>query len=147
METFISINNRIFKTLLDTWELSRSIEPHGSFLGHAVFFQVDDRTLSYQEMGEMTLSEGHVLDDVQKRYIYKLEDDAIAVYFDDGPDKGKLFHRLKFDENGFAEAHHDCPPDTYHTKMQIKSAEEFEIEHVVKGPRKDYKISSHYKKK
>jgi len=139
--------NEIFENWLGKWALTRKIDPHGSFAGQAVFSRVDDNTILYQETGELTLVEGHVLDDVQKRYIYKLEENAIVVYFDDGPDKGKLFHRLKFDANGMAEAHHNCPPDKYYTKMRITSGCEFEITHDVSGPRKDYKIFSKYKKR
>ena len=85
--------NEIFHNFLGTWSLSRSVVPHGSLEGRASFFRIDDITLQYEERGELSLNEGETLSDVSKKYLYKLEEDAIAVYFDDGPDKGKLFHR------------------------------------------------------
>jgi len=137
----------MLNALLGIWNLKRTITPHGYFSGEATFTEIRKDTLQYIEHGVLTLENGEILTDVQKRYIYKREGDAIAVYFDDGPDKGKLFHRLVFNDEGVAEASHDCPPDTYKTKMHAISSEEFTLTHDVSGPRKAYQIQSHYKKR
>lgn len=140
------IIDNLFLFFAGEWSLSREIDPHGSFEGSAMFTQIDDNTLQYEEQGVLQLKEGYTLDDVTKRYLYKFEDEVLVIYFDDGPDKGKLFHRLEFDEQGLALATHDCPPDVYQAKMHLKSSDAFEIIYDVKGPRKNYKITSLYKK-
>ena len=126
--------------------MERQIDPHGRFDGTASFSKIDDVTLLYEEIGTLSLEAGEVLDDVSKRYLYKLEEDALAVYFDDGPNKGNLFHCLNFNDEGIAQVEHFCDPDQYNSTYTIASDKEFMIEHIVNGPRKDYKIFSKYKR-
>ncbi|MEM8833121.1 MAG: DUF6314 family protein [Pseudomonadota bacterium] len=139
-------NLQIFKSFEGQWRLERQIDPHGHFNGTASFSKIDDVTLLYEETGTLSLEAGEVLDDVSKRYLYKLEGDAIAVYFDDGPNKGNIFHRLNFNDDGIAQAEHVCYPDQYNSTYTIASEQAFTIEHIVNGPRKDYKILSHYQR-
>ncbi|MEM7618568.1 MAG: DUF6314 family protein [Pseudomonadota bacterium] len=140
------VTDNLFVFFIGEWSLLREIDPHGSFEGTATFTPINDNTLQYEEQGVLQLKEGHTLDDVTKRYLYKFEDEVLFIYFDDGPDKGRLFHQLEFDDQGLATATHDCPPDVYQTKMHLKSSDAFKIIHDVKGPRKDYKITSFYRK-
>ncbi|MEM6811941.1 MAG: DUF6314 family protein [Pseudomonadota bacterium] len=137
-------NSKIFQSLEGRWNLDRQITPHGHFSGEAVFSKIDDTSLAYSETGQLSLDSGDTLNDVSKRYIFSLKDEGISVYFDDGPDKGKLFHTLNFDQSGTAEADHFCKPDTYHSRYQFHSDVSFVITHDVSGPYKDYKIKSCY---
>ena len=140
------IAEKIFHFLKGEWVLKREINPHGSFEGTAKFTLLDDMTLAYKEEGVLTLNAGNALDDVTKRYIYKLEGGGIAVYFNDGPNKGNLFHHLEFDNNGIAITTYDCPPDIYKTKMHLKFPDAFEIIYDVNGPKKQYRIKSYYER-
>ena len=56
----MKISNKFFQNLESVWSLTREIDPHGSFLGQAVFSRVDADTILYQETGELTLAEGQI---------------------------------------------------------------------------------------
>ncbi len=134
----------IFEMLEGQWLLTREINPHGTFEGTASFAKIDDITLQYEEQGELTLNNDITLSDVSKRYLYKLEEGGIAVYFDDGVTKGELFHRLEFDKNGIATATHKCSPDFYKTKIILNFPNSFEMSCDVSGSNKKYQIISSY---
>lgn len=134
----------IFESFEGQWLLTREIIPHGAFKGTASFTKIDDLTLQYKEQGELTLNNDVKLSDVSKRYLYKLEEGGIAVYFDDGVTKGDLFHRLEFDKNGIAIATHKCSPDFYKTKITLNFPNSFKMSCSVSGLHKKYQIISAY---
>ncbi len=136
----------IFSLLEGQWILKRKITSKGDLIGTADFIKIDYYTLHYEERCTLTLNTNQVITDVKKRYLYKLENDYIAVYFDDGVTKGKLFHFLKFDKDKISVAQHYCPPDSYETVTKILSPNKFESICNVTGPNKNYKILSIYSK-
>lgn len=130
---------KIFQNLQGAWRLSRQIS--GSHLAYVTGTAVFETTthlheLRYSEDVEITLDDGKKLKGHQ-HYIYRLEDDnKINVYFDGGD---RLFHSICISSEHGSEhqASHYCQPDTYTTSYFFEKRG-FQIEHRVKGPKKDY---------
>ena len=85
----------------------------------------------------MTLDNGQSVE-AYRSYIYKLEDDVIAVYFNDGESKGQLFHKIDVSDNKSAVTEHLCKDDLYKTVYECDLPQKFTITHTVKGPNKGY---------
>lgn len=131
----------IFKKLKGKWCVDRTIDPGGVFQGDAVFNVLSDTEYEYTETGEMTFDNGHKVE-AYRSYIYRLEEEAIAVYFNDGQSRGQLFHRIEIDASGEATTEHLCLQDLYKTKYKFDLPDQFTIQHDVKGPKKDYRSLS-----
>lgn len=138
-------NKKILQHLKGKWHLSRNVS--GSHVarvtGVAVFEEtIHPNELKYSEEVEMTLAEGAKFNGHQ-RYIYRLEGEGkLNVYFEDE----RLFHSLDFTDSNHQHEHkarHDCQPDTYITSY-IFGENAFQIEHRVKGSKKDYLSCTHY---
>ena len=136
----------IFKNLNGTFDIERTITPHGRFVGQGRF-TLDAQGIAYYEKGDLTLEDGRVIEGATKRYLYKLEADTIAVYFADGVDKGKLFHRLGFIDPNNAVASYPCGDDFYETTYAFDLPQGFTITHKVTGKKKDYTSMSVYRRK
>jgi hypothetical protein len=137
---------RLFRALAGRWQLLRKVDPGGRLSGHATFTEEGEDTYHYREEGELTLDRHDDGLEATRDYIFHLEHATIAVYFGDGPDKGKLFHHLDFHGLTRAEADHQCGQDHYHSLYEFDFPEEFRITHTVKGPRKDYVSRSVYRR-
>lgn len=128
---------KIFQNLWGKWDIKRTVEPGGSFIGSAVFQTISDSEYLYTERGDMTLDNGENVE-AYRSYIYKLEDDVIAVYFNDGESKGQLFHKINVNDSQTAETEHLCKDDLYKTVYEFDLPQKFTVKHTVKGPNKDY---------
>ena len=126
----------LFNSLKGEWILHRQITPGGVMSGKAVFLPQDEHSYLYEEEGQLQLDNG-VMTDFLRRYIYRLIDDDIHVYYADGLQNGQLFHKLDFQNETFATAEHSCPPDFYVSEYLFADGC-FKVTHRVRGPKKDY---------
>ena len=72
---------------------SATVSISGHLVGMATFTRIDEATMSYKEFGELVLRDGTRLK-AERRYLYRLEDDAWVIEFADGPDSGRRFLRF-----------------------------------------------------
>ncbi|KAN0024134.1 hypothetical protein ACTFIV_008532 [Dictyostelium citrinum] len=112
--------------------------------GTASFEQLDNEfSYRYQEEGILKQPDNTTFN-ISQRYIYRLKDDMISVYFDERPER--LFHTLNFDNSSLAKGHHLCGNDTYDAVYQLISPKEFKLTYSVLGPKKNYKITTTFSK-
>lgn len=130
------------------WAIRRTIRPHGRFTGLAEVRAMGGGAFAWREAGDLRLAGGAVLK-AERRYIYHVgpEPGAIVIRFDDGPGAGELLHRFVFDGAARTARHrHPCPPDVYDAKMTLIGADQFRLTYRVSGPRKDYVMTSSYRR-
>lgn len=134
----------VFSALAGTWELSR-IVGDWNFRGRAVFRAQAPHELRYEENGILAKPD-HADIQASRRYIYRYESDRIVIYFDERPERVFEALELKRAPNGTweAEAEHACPPDHYASRYAF-ARDAIMITHVVRGPRKDYEMTSNYR--
>lgn len=138
--------SEVFNLLKGNWNFTRTIPGAGVAKGRANFIASNmdnDSSLIYREEGKFEYGGSTV--PVYREYMYQLAGVDLSVYFFNNGKQGDLFHTLKFDEDKEsseiwqATAFHPCGQDTYDTKyIFYTNDKEFEIQHVVKGPNKDY---------
>lgn len=114
--------------------------------GEAKFTPTSNDEYKYTEQGTLTLDRGDVVENVTRGYLYKFKDDAIHIYYADGPDDGKLFQTLIFKNDSEASAEHLCGEDLYQSLYKFEFPESFTIKHDVKGPKKDYMSETIFKR-
>ncbi len=80
----MSISSKIFSLIQGTWKISRKIPGTGYLNGYAIFEQnpYDPHELFYSENGIFVFGNGKSLE-ASKKYIYRLKDEDIYVYFND----------------------------------------------------------------
>lgn len=123
------------------WHLSRVIEDakgggQGRFEGEAVF-SPDKDGLRYTETGTLRL-EGQPGFSASRVYLWRPDPAGVAVLFEDG----RPFHR--FDLDAQPEAIHWCDPDDYAVQYDFHDWPSWSARWAVKGPRKDYVMTSRY---
>ncbi len=132
--------------LVGEWSFERTIRGQGCMTGVAVVEPVGDGRMNYRESGELRLEDGQRLRGEQ-RYVYERLDQGFAVRFHG---TGELFHRVMFrwGEGGLwkASAEHTCKADVYVSEYVFRGDGTFSVEHVVRGPRKDYVIATCYRR-
>ncbi|KAM9970246.1 hypothetical protein ACTFIR_002094 [Dictyostelium discoideum] len=113
--------------------------------GIASFKQLDNDQFSYQYQEDGILKQpDNTTFNISQRYIYRLKDDIISVYFDEKPER--LFQTLDFNNSSLAKGHHLCGDDTYDAIYQLVSPKEFNLIYSVLGPKKNYKITTTFLK-
>jgi len=130
--------NDVFDRLAGAWRLDREIPGSAWMRGSATFRRLSDGRLEYAEQGRVRLPDGSVFDG-SRRYGFERADGGFAVYFAPGPPR--LFHRIEIVDDGaelVGTASHLCAADTYHSRYAFRPDGSFLVEHVVRGPRKDY---------
>jgi hypothetical protein len=143
---------KLFYSLSGTWNLSRTYTsllptlPSGSSTGTAHFTPSSPSHYLYSEQTLLTPNDGSAPIQGIQKYTYRYNENRINVHFTDG----RLFHEI--DVNGWkAEAPHLCPPDTYKVRYRFYFKEEvlssWTIDYEVKGPQKNYSMSTLYTKK
>lgn len=129
---------KIFQQLKGVWRLERFISPGGHMSGEATFAPISDIEYHYTEQGILTLDHGDVIEDVKRSYIYKVKNETIQIYYNDGPDQGELFQVLVFYNSNEAQAEHLCGADLYKSEYSFDFPSSFQITHHVNGPKKNY---------
>ena len=135
----------VFQTLQGKWRIDRQIVPGGMFSGDAVFMLVSKTRYDYRERGTLTTDQGDVISDVLRAYSYEMHGDDICVFYADGGDSGKLFHKISLDCHSCAQAEHLCKDDLYISRYDFSEMPKFfTLEHIVTGPKKDYVSKSFF---
>ncbi|CZT24744.1 related to FMO1 Flavin-containing monooxygenase [Ramularia collo-cygni] len=146
--------------------------PSGTLEGKAGFYprfptpdktgQTFDFEYLYIESGTLVLSNGAMMN-ARKRYVYRYNeaDDKLSVWFvkpDNDLEVDYLFHNMAFvspteaakEHACIAKADHLCVEDMYETEYRFPfsgiSLLEFETQHTVKGPSKDYVATTSYRR-
>ncbi|MEM9050343.1 MAG: DUF6314 family protein [Pseudomonadota bacterium] len=126
------------------WQVERHITDFdsgwtGRFTGNAVFSPVPGG-LDYEERGWLQL--GGLVSEAFRRYAWRQETPGrVAVHFEDGT----FFHRFDPGE-ARAEASHYCDPDLYEVVYFTPGHDPWRAEWRVEGPRKDYRLVTHYRR-
>ena len=115
--------------------------------GRATVSPVDQDTELYEEWAEVTLTDGSTMHGEQ-RYLYRKSEAGLTVLF---ADTLGLFHDLVFhvqlDGCLRAVARHRCGDDMYLSEYRVGPDASFAVQHIVRGPRKDYVIDTVYRRR
>ncbi|MEM7470880.1 MAG: DUF6314 family protein [Pseudomonadota bacterium] len=131
------------------WHLSRVIEDRltqakGTLTGEARFAKRGPGVLDYIESGSLSYGAQAPME-ATRRYIWEAADDRIVIKFDDGRD----FHDIRTDRL-MPDAEHFCDPDLYHVSYDFTRwsarRQSWRAMWRVKGPKKDYRMMSEYKR-
>jgi hypothetical protein len=138
----------IFDWLQGTWAFTREVSGYASVEGEARIVPIADGEARYEETALVTLKQGGTLRATQCYLHRRLPQPAsgIEVRF---CDTGELFERLEFQRlaDGVLEARARfvCAEDTYVSVFAVRG-ERLHVEHGVKGPRKDYHVTTVYRR-
>lgn len=130
--------------LSGVWSLDRRIDDHragrtGRLAGQARFTATDEG-LVCEEEGEMRFGAGPAMQ-ATRRYLWRRTGTLIEIRFADG----RFFHA--FDPAlPRPEAHHACPPDSYHVAYDFSDFPRWSARWRVRGPRKDYTMVTRYRR-
>jgi len=145
MEKKVNIISHIFQHMPGAWNFQRVISGFGTVQGTAIFRKLTEaNTLAYREEGILTALNGQI-NKVYREYIYRYDNGQISVYFEDK----RPFHTLQFTQNDFplsASAGHLCKCDMYDGVYTFFSEKNFKLYYSVKGPKKDYTITTEFSK-
>ena len=121
---------------LGTWDLDRRIvQSDGQtarFIGQASWTP-EGEGARYTETGQLTLT-GYPPMQAARRYRW---DADLSVWFEDG----RFFHRVP-PQGGHSD--HWCDPDQYEVQYDFGDWPRFRVTWQVRGPRKDYRLTSLY---
>jgi Family of unknown function (DUF6314) len=138
----------VFEWLQGEWAFVREVPGHASVRGEVRIAQVDDDTARYEETALVTLAQGGTLRATQCYLHKRLPPPAngIEVRF---CDTGALFERLEFiplkDGALEARARYVCAADVYESAFVVRG-DRLHVEHVVEGPKKDYRVKTVYRR-
>ena len=121
------------------WHLKRTYDNGSILIGTALITKKSELKFDYHEQGVITLNNGKQLQSSRK-YIYKPSSSGFDIYFYENPDE--LFQNIVLkDKNGtlYAEA-------IYASSYKFITNQQFEINHVVRGPKKSYASKALYLK-
>ncbi len=149
----------IYRALQGSWNTRRVFSNNEFFVGKARFkpCKHENNALHYKEKGTYHQMNGQEIV-ASQQYIYRLSNNQISAYFVDREtgtnvkNTNRLFHILQFEEkqkiekSSVAKASHLCAADTYKTRYEFISEDEFNIIHIVKGPKKDYNSSTFFRR-
>lgn len=141
--------DQVLDGLAGAWLLERVIEGkatnQGSMRGIATFRRLGNGLMAYREEGRLLLPGGETFD-AFRGYLYDAVPQGFAVFFPETPPR--LFHeiRLRDDATGMlvGEGEHLCARDQYATRYAFQPDGRFVVHHDVRGPRKDYAMTSIY---
>ena len=137
----------IFHWLLGEWTFLREIPGYASVRGQARIALSADDTARYEETALVTLVHGGTLRATQCYRFLRLPApiNGIEVRF---CATNELFERLEFHllADGILEARARflCAADTYDSLFAIDRERHLHVEHVVQGPRKNYRVETTY---
>lgn len=123
------------------WRLERQIEDRragaqGAFTGQAQFTP-DGAGLRYTEEGTLSFP-GMAPMQATRSYLWRVQSDEIAVFFEDG----RRFHVI----GAAGQDRHWCDPDTYRVRYGFADWPVWTARWQVSGPRKDYTMTSTYRR-
>lgn len=125
----------------------REVPGYGSGTGVARVFAIDAETARYEESVRIALEQGGILNGTQC-YLYRRRREApgqLDVLF---CETAEQFHALEFREEGglwLASARFLCGADEYDSEYVLEE-KGWKVSHAVRGPRKDYRIETVYRR-
>ena len=134
-----------FFYLKGSWDFQRSISNGSKVIGKALFQIRGENTLHYREEGILTTPEGNSLTCYQE-YVYRLEDGAIHLFFNENP--LRFFYTVRLTDPFLRRAcgEHLCLSDLYRATYFFESERNFTLQYVVNGPSKNYQIITKFSK-
>lgn len=137
----------VFDRLPGVWTFVRDIPGYASVTGEARITPEGDGCARYKESAEVSLLQGGTLQATQC-YLYRrwpAVADGLEILF---CESGELFHRLAFEQgsDGSLEAHARflCAADEYFSEYRFDPAGRLHVQHIVRGPKKDYQVRTTY---
>lgn len=128
----------VFDRLEGTWTLNREIVGAARMTGTAVFRRLPNGLFAYREEARVQLENGKSHAGSQN-YFYERAAGGFSVFFAEEP--MRLFHAVAVVPEGdrlVGTTTHLCIADTYDSRYVFNQDGSFEVEHTVKGPRKEY---------
>ncbi|WP_027530260.1 DUF6314 family protein [Bradyrhizobium sp. WSM3983] len=139
--------SQVMAWLTGSWSFSRVIEGQASMQGLATFTPLDAERLAYRERGRLTLQSGTELE-AEREYVFRVRGRGFDVFFKESPPR--LFHAIELaaSDGGTlsGSAGHLCNLDHYRSTYTFHDDGGFVIRHVVSGPRKDYTMTTTYRR-
>ena len=144
---------QLFEELSGIWELQRHLGEQGHMKGVASFQPCGEGVLHYQEKGKATFKHSQTFSSYRE-YAYVYNQGTIAVHFWDQKHKqpARLLHTLQFHSSKVDSQElvgtgtHGCADDLYHAHYLFMNPQQFRLTYQVQGPRKDYTLTSHFRK-
>ena len=137
----------MLRRLIGRWSLERTIDGQASMRGTAGFEPTADDWIEYREEGELRLANGQRFD-AERRYRYSELAGGFAVFFAETP--ARLFHEVTLERRPGSvlagHASHLCARDHYRSEYLFAPDDSFSVRHEVRGPRKEYTISTVYRR-
>lgn len=137
----------VFDWLLGEWTFVREIPHYATVRGEVRIAVVNDGAARYEETALVTLVQGETLRATQCYLFHRLPApvNGFDVRF---CDTNELFERLEFhpQPSGVLEAraHFLCAADTYESLFAVDPQDRLHVEHIVRGPRNNYRIATTY---
>ena len=128
---------------LGTWRMARRIEDalsgEVSSLNGTAQFSGNGSLLDYREEGLLDIGDGGQLTATQRHVWRAGHGGQVEIAFSDG----RPFHHFPLGKV-FAEAEHQCPPDTYLATYDFSGWPNWAVAWRVSGPRKSYRMLTNY---
>lgn len=141
----------MIQSLLGEWSLQRTIYSFGgdllgTFAGRALYKEMSPHLLHYREEGVLNNQQCESCAFKDYYFLYK---EGVEVYFD--LKLSRFFHKMEFNEGNtypfYAKGIHHCGEDIYSIEYAFISEDEYKTAVSVKGPRKNYIITSGLRRK
>jgi hypothetical protein len=129
------------------WTFERKITSINSLAGVAYFLEYEDGLL-YSEKLRFPSPSGKVLL-AHREYFYRFSEGNLAIYFAYEGKPADIFMELSLSGlrgKMLARGSHLCLNDFYSGEFEFSGESDFSIIYTVKGPKKDYVISTVYSK-
>jgi hypothetical protein len=141
----------VFDWWLGEWTFVREIPGYASVRGEARVVAAGEDVARYEETAVVSLVQGGTLRATQS-YLYRRPAGPVngfEVFFCGvGGETGELFERLEFSgrpDGGLeARARFLCAADVYESVFAVDAEGRLLVEHVVHGPKKDYRVQTEY---
>jgi len=141
-----------------SWQFEREIlfsgtgQPYAAAKGEAVFTADPDnvQALHYKEQGKVTLANDTRATSFYRSYLYVFNAGGLDVFFQDELTQNfSLYQRYTYESLNrrlIATDKHLCNKDVYEGNYVLKAAAHFLHTTLIKGPHKDYFITTHFEK-
>ncbi len=135
-----------FKSLAGSWVLEREISTGETLSGKAVFERISNTAFLLREVGELTLLNGSSIPASRNWFWYLSENSVLEITYDEARLQDYHLISLSSEDDGWTgSAQHLCGADIYSGEYCFFN-NSFEINQTVKGPNKDYSVTSFYSK-
>lgn len=140
------------------WEFEREIilsatnQHYAKAKGEAAFEMpvLNETTLQYKESGKMTIGNATQQTSFFRTYKYVVTNDGLDIYFQDELTQNfNIYQRYIYQSEShslIARDKHLCNKDIYEGRFLLNDASHFVHTTLIKGPHKDYFITTHFSK-